>query len=422
MPEDLHSIAGKFGWTEFGALRRDTLLLWTLQVFYRLSGIIVLIVLSRKLSTEDIGIFFFALSLAESLLVVASFSLDSVMMRRVAADPDHASRYISSLLGFRLYSSPAYLACIFLASLILARQIWPVILTVGIFVLAENVYYSLFNFFIALKNVLGNVLIGISVQILFMLLFLVGMWWAPSLRTFLGANLIRSFCLLVATSLLAYRWIRGWQPAVTGAFLKEGVPFLLLTAIALLQEKVDILLLGLLTDYQAVAHYSLALRVTIALTFIPIAMGTACFPHLAADKTGHKSKFILIRGVVILGGVGLAATAVGYLGAVPLTVLLYGGLSGKVSVLLKPLSLLFPIQFLAFFLTLSLQALKREKQALLAQVVGTASSVLLNFFLIPMLSIYGAIIAKLLSSFLQLLLLAAYLRRLDLVAAPQEHA
>ena len=260
------------------------------------------------------------------------------------------------------------------------------------------------------------------VQILFMLLFLVGMWWAPSLRTFLGANLIRSFCLLVATSLLAYRWIRGWQPAVTGAFLKEGVPFLLLTAIALLQEKVDVLLLGLLTDYQAVAHYSLALRVTIALTFIPIAMGTACFPHLAADKTGHRSKFILIRGVVILGGVGLAATAVGYLGAVPLTVLLYGGLSGKVSVLLKPLSLLFPIQFLAFFLTLSLQALKREKQALLAQVVGTASSVLLNFFLIPMLSIYGAIIAKLLSSFLQLLLLAAYLRRLDLVAAPQEHA
>jgi O-antigen/teichoic acid export membrane protein len=248
------------------------------------------------------------------------------------------------------------------------------------------------------------------------------MWWAPSLRTFLGANLLRSFCLLGATSLLAYGRIRDWKPAGGGAFLKEGVPFLSLAVIALLQEKVDTLLLGLLTDYQVVAHYSLALRVTIALTFIPIAMGTACFPHLAADKTGHRSRFILIRGAVILGSLGLSATAVGYFGAVPLTALLYGGLSQKVSVLLKPLTLLFPIQFLSFFLTLSLQALRGEKQALFAQAVGTALSVLLNFVLIPMLSVYGAIIAKLLSSFLQLLLLSTYLLRLKLFAAPPEHA
>jgi O-antigen/teichoic acid export membrane protein len=422
MTRSPHGSTDKVGWSELGGLGRDTLLLWTVQVFYRLSGIIVLIVLSRRLSTDDIGIFFFSLSLAESLLVVANFSLDSVMMRRVAADPDGAPRYISSLLGFRLFSSPVYLACIFLASLILARQIWPVILTVAVFVLAENVYYSLFNFFVALKNVLGNVLVGITVQILFLLLFLVGMWWAPSLWTFLGANLFRSFCLLIAISIFTFRRIRNWQPAATGAFLKEGVPFLVLTAIALLQEKVDTLLLGLMTDYQAVAFYSLALRVAIALSFIPLAMGTACFPHLAADPSGRRSKFIIVRGVMILGCIGLAAMAVGYLGAVPLTALLFGGLSGKVSVLLKPLTLLFPIQFLGFFLTLSLQALKAEKKALIAQAFGTASSVLLNIFLIPMLSIHGAIIAKLVSSFLQLFFLAAYLRRLELFAPPREHA
>ncbi|MGA2264682.1 MAG: polysaccharide biosynthesis C-terminal domain-containing protein, partial [Acidobacteriota bacterium] len=78
--------------------------------------------------------------------------------------------------------------------------------------------------------------------------------------------------------------------------------------------------------------------------------------------------------------------------------------------------------FLAIFLTVALQALRREKQALSAQAAGTAASVLLNVVLIPVFSIRGAITAKLLSSSLQLLLLAGYLWPFISLPAPRSQS
>ena len=61
------------------------------QSWYKLSGFVLLIVMSRRLTAAEIGVFFFAVAFAESLLVFANFSLNSVMSRRVAADPRRAS-------------------------------------------------------------------------------------------------------------------------------------------------------------------------------------------------------------------------------------------------------------------------------------------------------------------------------------------
>ncbi len=92
-------------------LRRDTFLLLALQTFYKLSGVVLLVVLSRRLSTGDIGIYFFALSFAEAFIVRANFQLNPVMMRRVAADLNQASAHLGPVLGYRLFGGPVYLSC-----------------------------------------------------------------------------------------------------------------------------------------------------------------------------------------------------------------------------------------------------------------------------------------------------------------------
>ncbi len=75
----LEQIVGRLGLSDLGTLGRDTTLQWCVQVFWRLSGVVVLMVLSRKLSAEDIGVLFFALSFAESFIVFASLNLDTVL-------------------------------------------------------------------------------------------------------------------------------------------------------------------------------------------------------------------------------------------------------------------------------------------------------------------------------------------------------
>ena len=44
----------------------------------------MLVVISRFLSAGDIGVYFFAVYFADSFIILASFSLNIVMMRRVA--------------------------------------------------------------------------------------------------------------------------------------------------------------------------------------------------------------------------------------------------------------------------------------------------------------------------------------------------
>jgi O-antigen/teichoic acid export membrane protein len=288
-------------------------------------------------------------------------------------------------------------------------------------VLADSLYFSLAGLFIALRKVIYTFAVGLVVQVLYLVLFLAGMIWAPSLGALLGANLLRSFMLVAAAAVLARRLLPGVKPAWRRDFFKEGAPFVLILVIALLQEKVDTLLLGFLADYEAVGHYSLALRIVTAATFIPAALAMVFFPHLAAERISGRNRAILIRAVILLAVLGTMAAIVGYIWAEPLTRVLYGQLSGTVAQLLRPLSFIFPVQFLTLFLSIALQALRQEKKALTAQAVSTAASVLLNGTLIPRFSVHGAIAARLLSSFLQLLWLGGFLRQMIVhPAAPSQ--
>ena len=186
-------------------LQRDTLRMLSAETLYRLSGFVLLMVLSRYLPAEEIGVYFFALSFARIFLVFASFGLTPILMRRVAAEPQRAALHLSALLGFRLVSSPLYLVCVSVAAFVFVREIWQ--LVVAVFALLENIYVAFGSFFIALQKVVYNVSIGIVVEVFFLAVFLLGMLWAPSLEVLVQANLLRALCLVGAALFLTQRWL-----------------------------------------------------------------------------------------------------------------------------------------------------------------------------------------------------------------------
>lgn len=400
---------GPLRFLHHGRLRRDTFLLLAVQTFYKLSGVVLLVVLSRCLSPGDIGVYFFALSFAESFIVLASFRLNPVLMRRVAADPAQASAHLSPLLGFRLLSGPLYLLCVTVAAVALTGAIWRVIAVVALFTLLGNIYFSFANFFLALRKVVYNVGIGVAVQVLFLAVFLLGMWWTPSLEVLLEANLLRSLCLVGAAVFVIHRWLCPLQVSWDGGFIKEGAPFILLSLLAMLRGKIDTLLLGFLTDYDTVGHYHLAFRVVFASFFFPTAVGLVLFPQLAAHGLSAENRRTLVRGAGFLLGLGLLGMGVVFLCAAPLTAVLYGSLAGAVTPLLRPLTLLFPLSFLHLFLSSTLQALHQETKALGALAIGTGVSFLANCALIPPFGAYGAVYARVLSALIQLGILTWYL-------------
>src|SRR5262245_26372149 len=321
--------------------QRDTLLLLALQTFYRLSGVVLLAVLSRCLPAHEIGTYFFALSLAESFTLLASCGLGPVLMRRVAAAPEQATTAFAPLLGLRLVSGPLYLGGVGVTALLFTGAIWWVVVLVALFTLLENGYFSFVPLCLALHKGVCPVVIGLAVEVLFLAVFLLGMWWAPSLHRLLEANLLRALGLVGVALLVTHRWLCPLRLAWDSTLLKEGVPFILLTLLVMLRGRVDTVLLGFFTDYDTVGQYQLALRVVCTTFFVPTTVSQALFPPLAASGLSRATRRLVVYGAGGLLGLGLLSMGVVRFWAAPLTTLLYGPQAGAVTLLLQPLALLF---------------------------------------------------------------------------------
>lgn len=395
-----------------GRLQRDTLLLLASQTFYKLSGIALLMVLSRRLPTEEIGVFFFASSFAESFIAVASFQLNPVLMRRVAVDPARVSSHLSPLLGFRLVSSGLYLLGVTLAALAFAKTIWWVVVVAALFSLLDSLYFTFGALFIALGKAVYNVSIGVIVQSFFLTIFLLGMWWAPSLEMVLATNLLRSLCLAGAALLLTHRWLCPLRVSWDSNFIREGLPFFLLTLLFTLQERVDTLFLGFLTDYDTVGQYQLAFRVISASLFIPSVVNSVLFPRFAAYGLSPDNRRLFFYGMGFLLGLGLLGSGVVFLYAASISSIFYGALANKVTPLLRAMSLLFPLGFLYPFLSSLLQGLYQEARVLRVVTFSMGVSLLAYGSLIPLFGAYGAVCARMLSYVVGIGILSWYLWRL----------
>ena len=70
-----------------GSVRHDASLLLAGGMVVRLCGLLFVVVLARTLSERQIGIFSFAEAVADVLILIASFNLDSLIVRHIASGP-----------------------------------------------------------------------------------------------------------------------------------------------------------------------------------------------------------------------------------------------------------------------------------------------------------------------------------------------
>jgi O-antigen/teichoic acid export membrane protein len=398
-------------------LKRDTLLLLAAQTFYKLSGIVLLMGLSRCLPAGEVGVFFFAVSFAETLLIIANFNLNPALMRQVAATPARAGALLAPILGFRLLSAPVYLLCLGVAAFVLFRSIWVILLVAGVFTLLEDAYFTFGGLFIAYRKVVYNLSIGLPIQTLFLTMTLGGILLYPHLTTFLATSLLRSVLLVVVAAWVCHRLICPLRLDWDRSLLRQNRSFLMLSGVSTLRDKSDTLLLGLLASYSVVGHYNLAYRIVDASGFIPSAVGQALFPRLASGGMTRENRRALVRIALALVGTGIVALVLALVGAVPISRLMYGREAGAVAPLLRLLTVLFPLSFLDSLAYSALQALYREKTVLHILIVGIVVTVATDLVLIPRFGVYGVICAQYLSLLIRLTLFAWALHAMPVVPA-----
>ncbi len=375
------------------------------QSYYRLTGFLLLTVMSRKLPEQSIGVFFFAVAFAESVLVFANFSLNSVMSRRVAANPENAGEQFGPLAAFRLISSPLWLIAVIGAAALFTSADWRVMAVAAVVVLLEDIYFSFGSLFLALRKATYNVAIGITVQTIFLATFMLSMQTRPSIGALLGSHLLRSAALASVAMVVTQRSLFRVQGRWNSGYVHAGIPFILLALLHVGREQLGTLMLGFIAGYDAVAQYNLAYRVVVASLFIPTAICSVLVPLLVADKLNARNRRLLLRSAVAVVIAGLGLSAFVFMFALPFGRLLYGPIAPQVVPVLRWLAVSFPITFAALFLSLVLQALYQEKRVVLVLLAVTVANGVMNFLFIPEFGARGAVLAQIVASLVQLILL-----------------
>ncbi len=395
-----------------GGLRRDTVAILTAQSFYRLSGFVLLMVLSRRLGAQDIGAFFFATAFAESFVVIAHFGMSSVMSRRVASAPSEAEKHFAPLLGFRLVSAPVYLIVVIGLATTFTSASPYLIVAAAVITVLEDLYFSFGSLFLALRKAVYNVALGISIHSAYIVAFLVGMTTAPSLKMLMGVTLFRAALLVVAGAALTRARLFPLRAVWDSATVKAALPFVLIAALHVLRDQIGTLLLGVKASYEHVAHFNLAWRLVASSYFVPTAICAVFVPLLTAHGLTAHNRRLLARAAAAVGAAGLFGAVIAWSLAAPLAAVLYGPLGPVVAPLIRSLAIVFPLGFLALFLALVLQALYQEAHVLRTLLFVTLVNLAANWILIPRFAAEGAIYAQVLSTSLQLAILAWRLRTL----------
>jgi len=387
-------------------LARDSALLTGAQIYYKLTGFLVYPLLAASLPADAVGLFFFAVSTAQLLLVLASGNLAPLVVRRLRGESPAAVE-IPAFVAFRLRTAPLFLLGCALAAAIVRPDAAVWILAAAGFVLLEDLYSSAAALLVASDRTATVVRIGVAVQTTYLVSLWLGLQLAPGLGTVFVAQFVRTGCLVLlgawAISRMAPLAPR-WRPG----FLAGAAPFALLLGASALFGEIDPLVLGTLGDLQDVAPYGLAQKLVAGTFFFPGVLATVFYARFAGTPTAEARRVLdrLLALVLVVCGGG---TLVLGLWAGPIAGFFFPRAAGVEAslVLLAPSVLLGGLAIVG---TAGAQAFGRERAALVALIVGALAGIAGDFLLVPSRGAPGAALARSAASLTQCLVLFWYRR------------
>ena len=337
----------------------STVILVIGQAYYNGALAVEVLLLTRWLIGERLGVYFYALSLASLLEVFVHWGAQHFVNREAAVRFDVGAREL--LPG--LLRSAAVSTVIFTAALALVFD-WPLALiaAAGLIRAAGGMLSAIF---IGRSDIWPPVIGRVASQSVLLL----GLWLFVRQRPdliVLSAVLVVAAALYVAVQLASLRRIQLTIGAssgragstATGAVAKRILPFVALFALGQLYYRADAVIIKWLVGVEAVSVQMLAFKWVEGFFFVPAVVAAAAIPVLL--RAGDGVVRALRTYTVALGaGLSVVSLALLFLGE-PLLVIALGSSFQPSVPLFRMLVWALPLQGLGFFFAAALVAFDRE--------------------------------------------------------------
>lgn len=399
-------------------IRRDLGMLFFSQLAYKLASYGVLMVLTRHFAKDEIGEFFFALSIATSAALATELGLNQDLVRETARRSERALDFLGQALAIRLPIFALYFAGLAVFALTTRPAILDTLLLVGAFVALEQIYLIIGSMFVGIRRVHYTVAVGLLTRTVLVLLVLGVARGGGGLHAILGAHIAANALLVGAAALIVQRRIgplRLRRPDDLRRVLGRSLPLFALTVLGTLHFNVDTVMLGFLRPYSEVATYNVAFRLLEAaqilvrpllMIFLPLCAGLAIEGRFDALTALYR------RMLLYAGGTGVALAVGALVGAGVAIPLLFGAAYASSAPLLRVLYLAVPALYANAVAGVLARSLDLERSAVAWMTGCVLLNVVLNAVTIPRWGAVGAAWSSVVSQSL----LAAVLMRLNLRA------
>ena len=376
------------------------------NVVGKLLTLVISFMVARYLGPGKYGMLSYSVSLVGLFVFLSDLGLEDIVVREIVKDEQKRDKVLGTAFILRSMGSIALLAVVVLI-LVLApngdSRFLILIIAFGSVFRSFQVIEAFFRAKVVSKySVFARLITIVIVSTLKLILIALGSGVKYFAMVVLFEQLLLSFWLVVMYKRY-FSGFRFWKYSAGMAveLLKESWPLILTGAAVATYMRIDQVMIKYMLTFRDVGDYAAAVRLSEAWYFIPTVIVGSLFPAIVNAK-GAAERLYVRR----LKSIYTLMFWMGIIVAVPVTMF-----SGKI------ISMVFGPDYMAAVPVLSvhvwsavfvflgvasgkyLVAEHLTRISFFRTVIGAATNVILNFFLIPVYGIMGAAIATLVSYF-----------------------
>jgi O-antigen/teichoic acid export membrane protein len=371
------------------------------QVLRIFAGLFVVIYVARYLGPEQFGVYSYALAFVMLFASIAKLGLDGIVVRDLVNHPEKRDVYLGTAFWLKLVGALLTLGILALAVRFIGNDRTA---TLYIFIIGSGLIFQSFDvmdFYFQSKVLAKYVAAAKIVQLaLSSMLKLYLIFVQADLLWFVAVSVIDQISLALSLAFAYWRQKIGsffghFDMKAAKTMLRNSWPLILSGVAISLYMRIDQIMIKEMLGPREVGLYSAAVRVSEAWYFVPTIVATSLFPaivnakQLSQELYNQRLRRLYSMMLYLAVGVALPVTLL----ADSIMATLYGASyqEGGVVLSIHVWAGIFVGLGVAngqWFLSENLQ-----KLATLNTLVGAATNVVLNYFLIPVYGINGVAFA-----------------------------
>ncbi|MFH1317232.1 MAG: flippase [Candidatus Woesearchaeota archaeon] len=391
----------------------NAVILFTSNIMRHILSFVLVVLIARYLGDEGLGQYSFAFAFVSLFIVFIDLGLETFMIREVARDESKVRKYTNNILTIRLFAGViVVLAATIIAKLSnLSNQMVFLIFLGSISLFLIQILYVFCVAFISLQKTAFDALFKLVERIA---VFLIVIWVLFSgygiLGLFFGImagsfiSVIFSFIITsIKLGLIKFQYEKEFWIYL----LKKSFPFLATNIFLVIYFRIDTVMLGFITDYAVVGWYNAAYKLIDGLSFIPIVGLLAVYPAMSKFFKENKEylkitfertfKYMMMLAIPIsIGTTFLAARLIEFVYKIEFA---------QSSLALQILIWAELFVFLNYVIGYLLNSINKQKLFAIVSGIAVVINIMLNFLLIPTLSLYGAAIATVITQLINFFML-----------------